>query len=75
MNSLFSMLDSFCAQIMRSNVPTSNSSSNGPSASSSGTVQAMAIEKTTKKVLVKKAPRFAPELDGLHCFETIITSS
>ncbi|KAL1222435.1 hypothetical protein V5N11_003698 [Cardamine amara subsp. amara] len=74
MNSLFSMLDSFCAQIMRSNVPTSNSSSNGPSASSSG-VQAMAMEKTTKKVLVKKAPRFAPELDGLHCFETIITSS
>ncbi|ESQ38497.1 hypothetical protein EUTSA_v10029203mg [Eutrema salsugineum] len=72
MNSLFSMLDSLCVHIMRTKV-TSVSSSNGSSASSSGDL-AMSTEKTTKKGLVEKALRFAPELDGLHCFETMIRS-
>ncbi|KAG7557336.1 hypothetical protein ISN44_As11g033120 [Arabidopsis suecica] len=72
MNSLFSMFDSFFAEIMR-NKFTSKSSSHGPSTSSSG-VQAVSMEKTTKKILVGKALRFAPEYDGLHCFETIVPS-
>ncbi|CAL9232335.1 unnamed protein product [Arabidopsis halleri] len=72
MNSLFSMFDSFCAEIMR-NKFTSKSSSHGSSTSSSG-VQAVSMEKTTKKVLVEKTLRFAPEFDGLHCFETIVPS-
>lgn len=25
-----------------------------------------------RKQQVKKSPRFAPELDGLHCFETLV---
>ncbi|CAN8246599.1 unnamed protein product [Cochlearia groenlandica] len=76
MNSLFSMMDPLCAHIMmikKSNVVTADSSSNNGSTSSSSSVaQAVSMETTTSKVLVKKAVRFAPELDGLHCFETII---
>lgn len=73
MNSLFSMFDSFCAEIMRNNKVTSNASSNRSSTSSSSG-QAVLTEKTPKKVVVDKAVRVAPEFDGLHCFETITTS-
>ncbi|CAN8246593.1 unnamed protein product [Cochlearia groenlandica] len=82
MNSLFSMMDPLCAHIMmikKSKVVTANSSSNNgsssASSSSSSGAQAVSLETTSKKVLEKKEVSFAPELDGLHCFETIIPSS
>jgi hypothetical protein len=33
-----------------------------------------ATENVNKKQQLKKTPRFAPELDGLNCFETIVSS-
>jgi hypothetical protein len=33
-----------------------------------------ATENVNKKQQPKKTPRFAPELDGLNCFETIVSS-
>lgn len=75
MNSLLDMFNYFCAQMMRNKV-TADLSSNGSSSSFSSfsAVQAVSVEKSTKNVSVEKGMRFAPELDGLHCLETLIRS-
>ncbi|KAG5255314.1 Avr9/Cf-9 rapidly elicited protein [Salix suchowensis] len=60
MNSMFSSFDAFCAELLgqklRSSFPIATNDCN------------------TKRVstVEKKVPRFAPELDGLNCFETIV---
>ncbi|CAA7025097.1 unnamed protein product [Microthlaspi erraticum] len=56
MNSLFSIFDTFCAQMIMTTKVAPVSSSNGPSASSSSSSgQAVLMEKATKKGLMEKA--------------------
>ncbi|CAH8380915.1 unnamed protein product [Eruca vesicaria subsp. sativa] len=75
MNSLLGMFDYFCAQMIRNKVTAVFSSDGSSSSSSSSAVQSVSVEKSTKNVSVEKAQlRFAPELDGLHYFETLIRS-
>ncbi|CAL9217171.1 unnamed protein product [Arabidopsis halleri] len=80
MNSMFSAFDALFAELMGKNLMAS------PFNATTATAKPAAIPQTqtqtqkkenasSKKVgLVQKTPRFALELDGLHCFETIIRS-
>ncbi|CAD5314339.1 unnamed protein product [Arabidopsis thaliana] len=84
MNSMFSAFDAMCAEIMGKKVTAASyvyrSERNSASSSSSGGGQNASLslkkdEKASKNMdLPTKTPRFALELDGLHCFETIVRS-
>ncbi|XVE58179.1 hypothetical protein DITRI_Ditri04bG0149600 [Diplodiscus trichospermus] len=83
MNSIFSSFDALCAEFLGQAVrfsvaPTPNKDGNSFLLSSRGLTN-----KTTENIKKKqegnvekklqRAPRFAPELDGLNCFETLVS--
>ncbi|CAN8314033.1 unnamed protein product [Cochlearia groenlandica] len=82
MNSMFSAFDAMCAEIMGKKVTSDSyvyrcSEPNSASPSSSdggggGQIAAKKVEKPSESAT--KQPRYALELDGLHCFETIVRS-
>lgn len=85
MNSIFSSFDALCAELLGQSVKpsfASNSMKKGAADSfvnSRWITDKLSSEPTKKKqegnVEKKKqrAPRFAPQLDGLNCFETIVS--
>ncbi|EOY23838.1 hypothetical protein QQP08_010367 [Theobroma cacao] len=83
MNSIFSSFDAFCAEFLGQAIrPSFASTTNkdGNSFLGSRGVTNKVTENMKKKqegnVEKKqqvKAPRFAPELDGLNCFETLVS--
>ncbi|KFK45038.1 hypothetical protein AALP_AA1G336100 [Arabis alpina] len=78
MNSMFSAFDAMCAEIMGKKV-TSDSyvyrSKRNAVSSGGGGGGGQTLKKDEKASdLVTKPPRYALELDGLHCFETIVRS-
>ncbi|KAB5521825.1 hypothetical protein DKX38_026144 [Salix brachista] len=88
MNSMFSSFDAFCAELLgqklRSSFPLATNDCNTKRVSTVGDDSKVAEDKLMKKngegsssrssagKQEKKVPRFAPELDGLNCFETIV---
>ncbi|XP_018468312.1 uncharacterized protein LOC108839994 [Raphanus sativus] len=78
MNSMFSAFDAMCAEIMGKKVTAAsficNPSERNPS-SSAGQTASSSLKKDEKATnLAAKQPRCALELDGIHCFETIVRS-
>ncbi|CAN7045246.1 unnamed protein product [Brassica oleracea var. botrytis] len=78
MNSMFSAFDALFVELMGKNFMVSSLN-----ATSTATPKPAVLQKQTQKeenasnkisFLVQKTPRFALELDGLHCFETIVRS-
>ncbi|CAH8254289.1 unnamed protein product [Arabidopsis lyrata] len=82
MNSMFSAFDAMCAEIMGKKVTAASyvyrSERNSASSSGGGQNASLSLkndEKASKNMdLPTKTPRFALELDGLNCFETIVRS-
>ncbi|KAG7599061.1 hypothetical protein ISN44_As06g032530 [Arabidopsis suecica] len=78
MNSMFSAFDALFAELMGKNLMASPFNATTATAKPAATPQTQTQKKenaSSKKVgLVQKTPRFALELDGLHCFETIVRS-
>ncbi|KAB5521824.1 hypothetical protein DKX38_026143 [Salix brachista] len=88
MNSMFSSFDAFCAELLgqklRSSFPIATNDCNTKRVSTVGDDRKVEEDKLMKKnregsssrssagKQEKKVPRFAPELDGLNCFETIV---
>ncbi|KAG2680640.1 hypothetical protein I3843_11G108700 [Carya illinoinensis] len=86
MNSMFSSFDAVCAELLGQTVRTSFSSiakgtSNAAAAASSIDASkkqqgdAQPPPACAKKEIRprQRVPRFAPELDGLNCFETLVS--
>jgi len=89
MNSLFSSFDFLFAEFLGQSVKASffpsapKAGRRDSTATATGGVKSQhdgvpnpkkATESVYKKQQPKKTPRFAPELDGLNCFETIVSS-
>ncbi|KAG2314860.1 hypothetical protein Bca4012_065666 [Brassica carinata] len=77
MNSMFSAFDALFAELMvGKNLLASSFNATTTAKPSPTQKRAQKNEKTSdnKIGLVQKTPRFALELDGLHCFETIVRS-
>ena len=85
MNSMFSSFDAFCAELLgqklRSAFPLATNDCNTMRVSTVGDDSKVAEDKlnregSSSRSLAgkqgKKVPRFAPELDGLNFFETIV---
>ncbi|CAN6999232.1 unnamed protein product [Brassica rapa subsp. trilocularis] len=78
MNSMFSAFDAMSAEIMGKKVTAASYVCNPSQAASSGgggdqTVSLLKKDENATS-LAKKQPRYALELDGIHCFETIVRS-
>lgn len=74
MNSMFSAFDAMCAEIMGKKVTAASFIYNP--ASSAGQTASSSLKKDEKATnLAAKQPRCALELDGIHCFETIVLDS
>ncbi|CAA0263314.1 hypothetical protein AtNW77_Chr1g0036801 [Arabidopsis thaliana] len=78
MNSMFSAFDALFAEVMGKNLMassfTATTATTKPAAAPQTQTQEKANASSKKIGLVQKTPRFALELDGLHCFETIVRS-
>ncbi|CAH2035059.1 unnamed protein product [Thlaspi arvense] len=84
MNSMFSAFDAMCAEIMGKKVTAdafvyrcSERKAAAPSGGGGGSGQTAtsSLKKDEKAaIFATKQPRFALELDGIHCFETIVRS-
>ncbi|KAK2664398.1 hypothetical protein Ddye_002972 [Dipteronia dyeriana] len=85
MNSMFSSFDAFSAELMGQKVrvsfaPTTTCSSTSATATQKNNLQSqestkdVAINNKNKKPSTSSSskPRFALELDGLNCFETLV---
>ena len=87
MNSMFSSFDALCAQLLgqkvRSSLALTAMDCNTKRVLTAGDDSKVAEDKLIKnregsssrsvaRKQEKKVPRFAPELDGLNCFETIV---
>ncbi|OAY59733.1 hypothetical protein MANES_01G055000v8 [Manihot esculenta] len=77
MNSIFSSFDALCAEFLSQTIRSR--SSNFASATTHDLItkpqQSSSLQSTEdrkREQPPRKAPRFAPELDGLNCFETIV---
>ncbi|KAH1114619.1 hypothetical protein J1N35_007997 [Gossypium stocksii] len=87
MNSIFSSFDALCAEFLGQSVrPSFASNSMNKGAADSFVNSRWGTNKLSSEPMQKKqernvekkkqrAPRFAPELDGLNCFETIVSFS
>ncbi|XP_022738217.1 uncharacterized protein LOC111290962 [Durio zibethinus] len=82
MNSIFSSFDALCAEFLGQAVRPSFASSTYKDANSFPCSRGVTnkvtdtIKKKQEGNIEKKqhrAPRFAPELDGLNCFETLVS--
>ncbi|KAE8663297.1 Detected protein of unknown function [Hibiscus syriacus] len=78
MNSIFSSFDALCAEFLgQAFRPFFASSSTHKHDGISRLVSEPDMKKNQQANVDKKpraaAPRFAPELDGLHCFETLVS--
>ncbi|GMI95334.1 hypothetical protein like AT1G32928 [Hibiscus trionum] len=77
MNSIFSSFDALCAEFLGQTIrPSFASPTEKPGIGLfCGKVSEDMNKKQQGNVEKKqqRAPRFAPELDGLHCFETLVS--
>ncbi|GMI76546.1 hypothetical protein like AT1G32928 [Hibiscus trionum] len=75
MNSIFSSFDALCAEFLGQAVKPFFASATHKDGVSGGVVPEDMKKKQQGSVEKKqqRAPRFAPELDGLHCFETLVS--
>ncbi|OMO79920.1 hypothetical protein CCACVL1_13320 [Corchorus capsularis] len=83
MNSMFSVFDALCAEFLGQTIKPSFASTSATSkdgysffkTNKAGVAESM--KKTQQEGNVEKkqqrAPRFAPELDGINCFETLVS--
>ncbi|KAK8497166.1 hypothetical protein V6N11_000612 [Hibiscus sabdariffa] len=71
MNSMFSSFDALCAEFWGQAIRPSFASSTQSAAKVSQDMNRKQQGNVEKKQ--QRAPRFAPELDGLHCFETLVS--
>ncbi|XP_018451120.1 uncharacterized protein LOC108822515 [Raphanus sativus] len=75
MNSMFSAFDALFAELMvGKNLLAYSFSATATNKPAALQKQAQENEKASNISLGQKTPRFALELDGLHCFETIVRS-
>ncbi|ESQ33492.1 hypothetical protein EUTSA_v10009241mg [Eutrema salsugineum] len=78
MNSMFSAFDALFVEVMGKNLMASSFNATATATAKPAATQTQTEKKenasTNKMGLVQKTPRFALELDGLHCFETIVRS-
>uniref|UniRef100_A0A1J3CRF5 Uncharacterized protein n=1 Tax=Noccaea caerulescens TaxID=107243 RepID=A0A1J3CRF5_NOCCA len=77
MNSMFSAFDALFAELMGKNLMASsfiNASATATAKPAAAPAPQTQTQKKENATFVQKTPRFALELDGLHCFETIVRS-
>ncbi|XP_018488360.1 uncharacterized protein LOC108859020 [Raphanus sativus] len=76
MNSMFSAFDALFVELMGKNLMVSSLNATSAATPKPAVLQTQKQEEnaSNKMGLVQKTPRFALELDGLHCFETIVRS-
>ncbi|KFK45037.1 hypothetical protein AALP_AA1G336000 [Arabis alpina] len=84
MNSMFSAFDALFAEVMGKNLMASSFSASTTKSTVATATQTQTQTQTQKNenasskkiglVQNNKTPRYALELDGLHCFETIVRS-
>ncbi|KAL0696078.1 hypothetical protein Bca4012_063258 [Brassica carinata] len=76
MNSMFSSFDALFAELMGKNLMASpfNGTATPKTAAPQTQTQKKENASSNNNGLLQKTPRFALELDGLHCFETIARS-
>ncbi|GMI95335.1 hypothetical protein like AT1G32928 [Hibiscus trionum] len=78
MNSIFTSFDALCAEFLGQTIRPSFASST-PKHGKVAIATNKASEDMNKnqqgnvEKSQQRAPRFAPELDGLHCFETLVS--
>ncbi|KAJ6417481.1 hypothetical protein OIU84_003243 [Salix udensis] len=78
MNSMFSSFDAACNEFLNQKVKSSfaftamDSSTKVGEDDSIKNQEGSSSRSWTRKQEKKKTPRFAPELDGLNCFETFV---
>ncbi|KAJ0232843.1 hypothetical protein HA466_0287480 [Hirschfeldia incana] len=74
MNSMFSAFDALFVELMGKNLMVSSRNATSAATPKHATQTQKEENASNKMGLVQKTPRFALELDGLHCFETIVRS-
>ncbi|KAF8082391.1 hypothetical protein N665_0829s0008 [Sinapis alba] len=76
MNSMFSAFDALFAELMGKNLMASPFNATSKIAAPQTQTQTQKKENagSNNNDVLQKTPRFALELDGLHCFETIVRS-
>ncbi|CAH2035045.1 unnamed protein product [Thlaspi arvense] len=76
MNSMFSAFDALFAELMGKNLMASSFNATAITTAKSAAPQTQTEtqkkDNASSNKMVKKTPRYALELDGLHCFETIV---
>ncbi|KAK9063125.1 hypothetical protein SSX86_016995 [Deinandra increscens subsp. villosa] len=76
--SIFSSIDAFCAESMRRKLPITTSKHSSPTETPKTEEDHRSNQLPSSSSSVKKppereiGPRFAPEFDGVNCFETIV---
>ncbi|KAF5734946.1 hypothetical protein HS088_TW15G00444 [Tripterygium wilfordii] len=81
MNSIFSPFDALCADffVSRAQFPTTSAESNKKQVVLNKVKETENLKEKKREGAAapvrdhRKAPRFAPELDGLNCFETLVS--
>ncbi|KAK8497169.1 hypothetical protein V6N13_026900 [Hibiscus sabdariffa] len=78
MNSIFSSFDALCAEFWGQAIRPSFASSTQSAAKAVTTNKVLSQDMNRKQQgnvekKQQRAPRFALELDGLHCFETLVS--
>ncbi|KAJ4711780.1 Avr9/Cf-9 rapidly elicited protein [Melia azedarach] len=78
MNSMFSSFDAFSAEFLGQKVKASfvskakKANYNTQQQQSQDSTKVVAKKQESQSSTNKKMPRFAPELDGINCFETLV---
>ncbi|KAI3828736.1 hypothetical protein L1987_02845 [Smallanthus sonchifolius] len=70
MNSIFSSFDALSAEFLGKSVNYFNTKS--PAAPDAGTIRADQKKSKHETTLPRNSARWAPEFDGLHCFESLV---
>ncbi|KAL7590440.1 hypothetical protein Lser_V15G35782 [Lactuca serriola] len=68
--SIFSSIDAFCAESIGQKLPVTNTQKDSKDGHLNPPTPSPDIKKNSPKLQI--SPRFAPELDGVYCFETIL---
>ncbi|KAI3517773.1 hypothetical protein L1887_16992 [Cichorium endivia] len=70
--SIFSSIDAFCAESIGRKLPDTNTNINTQKDSKDGRHNPSTSRDINNSPKLQIRPRFAPELDGVNCFETIL---
>ncbi|KAL4340989.1 hypothetical protein GQ457_08G035400 [Hibiscus cannabinus] len=73
MNSMFSSFDALCAELWGQAIRFRPSFASSTQSAAKVSQDMNRKQQGNLEKKQQRAPRFAPELDGLHCFETLVS--